>query len=88
MSALLGDTINHFKEKTCFFCPSESHFEVDLSKLKMKKGCSLTFILNFRISTSKVGNENPEKTHISNLISLNFRNEYTITLIYYILYFY
>ena len=78
LNALLGDTLNHLKPRNYFCCSGEGCFEVDLSKLKLKMGCSLTFILNFRISTSKIANENPEKGHISNLISLSFSNGYTI----------
>ena len=78
LNTFLGDTINHLKPRNYFCCSGEGCFEIDLSKLKMKVGCSFTFILNFRIGVSKIAEENPEKAHISNLINIHFSNGYNI----------
>ena len=78
LNTFVEDTINHLKPRNYFSCSGEGFFEVDLSKLKLKMGCSLTFIINFRIGISTVSQENPDKATISNLISINFSNGYNI----------
>ena len=78
LHTFLGDTINHLKPRNYFCCSGEGCFEIDLSKLQLKMGCSFTFIINFRIGSSILSLENPEKGHIANLISVKFTNGYKI----------
>ena len=78
LNTFVGDTINHLKPRNYFCCSGEGFFEIDLSNLKLKMGCCFTVILNFRIGSSALSMENPEKANISNLISINFSNGYTI----------
>jgi len=74
LNIFLGDTINHQKPRNYFSCSGEGFFEVDLSNLKLKIGCSFTFIINFKIGVSTYSDQNPDKANISNLISINFSN--------------
>ena len=74
LNIFLGDTINHQKPRNYFSCSGEGCFEVDLSNLKLKIGCSFTFIINFKIGVSTYSEQNPDKANISNLISINFSN--------------
>ena len=78
LNAFVDDTISHLKPRNYFCCSGEGFFEVDLSKLKLKMGCSFTFIINFRIGASTIYTENSDKVRISNLISINFSNGYNI----------
>ena len=78
LNTFLGDTINHLKPRNYFCCSGEGCFEIDLSKTKLKTGCSFTFIINFKIGASTMDLENTDKGHISNLISISFSNGNTI----------
>ena len=78
LNTFLGETINHLKPRNYFCCSGEGHFEVDLSHLKLKMGCSFTVIINFRIGSSSLPIDAQEKANISNLISISFSNGYTI----------
>ena len=78
LNKFVGDTLNNLKPRNYFCCSGEGYFEVDLNKLKLKMGCSLTFILNFKISSSQISKENEEKAHISKLIDITFSNGYNI----------
>ena len=74
---LLGDTINHLKPRNYFCCSGEGCFDIDLNKLKIKMGCSFTIILNFKINSSIMAEEEQDKD-ITNLVTIKFANGYII----------
>ena len=78
LESFLGETLTNNKPRNYFCCSGEGFFEVDLSNLKINVGCSFTFIINFKIMHSKIGN--PELNSKSNLININFSNGYSINI--------
>ena len=74
LNTFLGDTLNHLKPRNYFCCSGEGCFEVDFNQYKLRIGCSFTFILNFKIGTSTLSQEEPDKSNLANLISINFSN--------------
>lgn len=77
LESSFGDTINKQKPRNYFACSGKGYFEVDMSNMNLNVGCSLTFILNFRIRVSDKAPEN-QANFKSNLISISFSNEYNI----------
>ena len=78
LDTFFGETINGLKPRNYFCCSGEGCFEIDLSQDKINLECTFTFILNFKIGKSTISEENVEKGTISNLISINFSNGYTL----------
>jgi len=77
LESSFGDTINKQKPRNYFAFTGKGYFEVDMSNMNLNVGCSLTFILNFRIRVSDKAPEN-QANFKSNLISISFSNEYYI----------
>ena len=73
LSKILGETENCIKPRNYFCCIGNGKFDVDLRQKKIKVGTSFTIILNF-----KIGNFSSDVSLTSNLIKINFSNNYSI----------
>ena len=77
LNILLGETFNQIKPRNYFCCQGKGCFEIDLSNMKIKMGCSFTIILNFKIISSNM-TEEEQKNVTTNLVTINFSNSYSI----------
>ena len=77
LESSFGDTINKQKPRNYFAFTGKGYFEVDMSNMNLNVGCSLTFILNFRIRVSDKAQENKADSNC-NLISISFSDGYSI----------
>ena len=77
LNTILGDTDNIEKPRNYFACSGEGKFEIDLSKEKIELGTYLTFIINFKVSSSS---KNLEAFGNSKLIKIDFSNGQSFTI--------
>ena len=74
LNILLSETDNYQKPRHYFSCNEIGKFEIDLSNEKIEVGHYLTFIINFKINTSFLSEEDKEKLPLASLIKIDFSN--------------
>ena len=81
LNAILGETENIIKPRNYFSCSGNGHFNLKIDrKIKIDIGQAITFIINFKIGTLSVLNDQPDKEIISNLMKIEFSNGYKLNI--------